>query len=48
MNKLKVFWTVLFAFVSAGLTWQATGSLSAGGAVLFGLWSVAGLAELNQ
>jgi hypothetical protein len=38
-------WTILFALVSAGLTMRATGSLSAGGAVLFGLWAIAGILE---
>jgi tryptophan-rich sensory protein len=40
-----VVWTILFALVSAGLTWRATGNVSAGGAVLFGLWAIAGIAE---
>jgi len=44
---MKFIFTLLFALASAGLTWIATDSSAAAGAVLFGLWSIAGLIELN-
>jgi hypothetical protein len=44
---MKILWTVAFATASAALTWHATGNISAGGAVFFGLWAIAGIVELN-
>lgn len=47
VSTSKLLFTIGFALISSALTWHATGSLSAGGAVLFGLWSVAGIVEIN-
>lgn len=41
----KFYWTILFALISTGLTYVATNSIAAAGAVFFGLWAVAGIAE---
>lgn len=38
--RQKIVFTLLFAFLSVALTWTATDSVAAAGAVLFGLWSI--------
>ena len=49
MSKLvTVVSTMVFAIASTTFTCVATGSWSAGMAVLFGLWTIAGIIEMNR